>query len=158
MKTFRNISLALCIAAALIISGFINLMGGIGLCFFVDAEVQTYKICGICLFASSIFLIFGTIAACFKKVWLPFAANIIGTICYIYTVTSIYAIPNSLVSKTDTEPLAERHLSTVIVTLLLFIITIINYMDEKNVNKRNINRQKKHDQINRQLTDEEKIL
>lgn len=158
MKTFRNITLALCITATLIISGFINLMGGIGLCFFVEAEAQTYTICGICLFVSSIFLIFGTIAACFNKVWIPLAANVIGTIFYIYTVASIYAIPNSLVPKTDTEPLAERHLTTVIVTLLLFIITIVNYMDEKNVNKRNIKRQKKHDQINRQLTDEEKIL
>lgn len=158
MKTARTITLVLCVTATAIISGFINIMGGIGICFFVETSNATYKNCGICLFISSAFLILGTIIACFKKVWIPLAANIIGSAFYIYTVSQLYAIPNTLISKSDTEPLAERHLLTVIVTILLLALTVFNYFDEKNVSKRNIKQKEKQDKLNRKLTDEEKII
>ena len=158
MKTARIITLILCSAAAAIISGFINIMGGIGFCFFVKTTDETYANCGVCLFISSAFLIFGAITACFKKVWIPFIANIIGSAFYIYTVSRIYAIPNTLIAKTTTEPLAERHLLTVIVTVLLFALTVFNYFDEKNADKRNVKRKEKQDKLNRTLTDEEKII
>ena len=158
MKNARIITLLLCVSATAIMSGFINIMGGIGICFFTETTNTTYINCGKCLFISSAFLILGTTLACLKKVWIPLAANIIGSAFYIYTVSQIYAIPNTLIAKTDTEPLAERHLLTVIVTILLFALIVFNYFDEKNVNKRSIKRKKKQDKLNRKLTDEEKII
>ncbi len=139
----------LCIAAAAIISLFLNVAGGIGMSITDRADL------GIPLIISSLFLIAGTVIACFKKVWLPIIFNIIGTICYIYTVSQIYAIPNSSSQpKLQTEALAERHLMTVIVTVLLFTLAILNFFDEENTEKRNKKRRLK----NRKLSDNEKIV
>lgn len=114
---------------------------------------------GIPLIVSSIFLIAGTVTACCKKVWLPVIFNIIGTACCIYTVSQIYAIPNSAVSpKLETEPLAERHLFTVIVTVLLFTLAVLNYFEETNVEKRDKKRRLKAEKENRKLSDDEKII
>lgn len=158
MKIVYNFTKVICVAAALIISGFINISGGIALCFVVESENQVYSVCGICLFISSVLLIAASIFALLKKVLIPLIFNILGTACYIYTVSQIYSIPNTLIPKESTEPLAERHLITIIVTILLFVLTIFNFMDEKNVEKRIIKRQKKIEKQNRQLTEQEKIL
>lgn len=113
---------------------------------------------GIPLILSSAFLIAGTVIACFKKVWLPVIFNIIGTVSYIYTVSKIYAIPNSVIPKLDTEPLAERHLLTVIVTVLLFALAVFNFFDKSNAEKRDKKRRLKEEKENRKLSDSEKIV
>lgn len=158
MKKARTVTAVLCVTAAAIISLFINSAGGFALAFMVESSSDIFKSCGIALLISSAFLIAGTVVACFKKVWIPLAFNIIGTACYIYTVSEIYAIPNTLRPKADTEPLAERHLLTVIVTVLLFALTVFNYLDEKNVSKRNEKRRLKAENIDRKLSDDEKIM
>lgn len=158
MKKARTLTLILCIAAAAVFSGYINLMGGFALIFVVEAAADTYRICGMCLFASSALLIAGVVLAAFERVWLPAIFNIFGTAFYIYTVKVIYAIPNELIAKTDTEPLAERHLLTVIVTVLLAVLTFLNVFTEKNSAKREKKRREKYDRENRSLKDSEKIL
>lgn len=158
MKKARTVTAVLCIAAAAVISLFINSVAGFALAFMVKSSSDVFYKCGIALLASSVFLIAGTVVACFKKVWIPLVLNIIGTACYIYTVSEIYAIPNSMRPKTDTEPLAERHLFTVIVTLLLFALTVFNYLDEKNAAKRNEKRRLKAEKIGKKLSDDEKII
>ncbi len=152
MKKARVFTMVLCIAAAVIISLFINTAGGIAL------AINGYSACGIALIASTVLLASGTAAACFKKVWIPVVFNVIGTICYIYTVSEIYAIPNTLIPKQNTEPLAERHLLTVIVTVLLFALAVFNYFDDTNVDKRNKKRRLKAEKENRKLSDDEKII
>lgn len=158
MKKARTVTVVLCIAAVAIISLFMNSAGGFALAFLVESSSDIFRKCGIALLVSSAFLIAGTVVACFKKVWIPLIFNIIGTACYIYTVSEIYSIPNTLRPKTDTEPLAERHLMTVIVTLLLFTLTVFNYFDEKNVSKRNEKRRLKAEQLTKKLSDDEKLI
>ncbi|MDE6762179.1 MAG: hypothetical protein K2J73_00655 [Oscillospiraceae bacterium] len=158
MKKARTVTVVLCIAAAAVISLCVNFAGGFALAFMVESSSHVFHKCGIALLASSAFLIAGTVVACFKKVWIPLIFNIIGTACYIYTVSEIYAIPNTMRPKTDTEPLAERHLFTVIVTLLLFMLTVFNYLDEKNAAKRNEKRRLKAEKLDKKLSDDEKII
>ena len=152
MEKARKISLTLCIVAAAIISLFINIAGGIAL------MMNNYEKCGIALFISSLFLIAGTVTAIFERVWIPAVFNIIGTSAYIYTVSKLYAIPNSLIPKTATEPLSERHLLTVIVTVLLAALTFFNFFSNKNIQKRQQRRSQKAAEQDRQLKDSEKIL
>ncbi len=152
MKKARIVTMTLCIAAAAIISSCLNIAGGIGMTITDRSDL------GIPLLISSAFLIAGTVTACCKRVWLPIIFNIIGTVCYIYTVSQIYAIPNSVSPKLETEPLAERHLLTVIVTVLLFALAVLNYFDETNVEKRNKKRRLKAEKEERRLSDDEKII
>ena len=158
MKKARIIVMVLCICAAAVISGFINILGGIGLAFMVESADDTYRNCGICLFISSAFLIPGVILAAFEKVWLPAVFDVIGTVFYIFTVKMIYAIPNTLRPKMITEPLAERHLTTVIVTVLLAVLIFLNYFSEKNSAKKEKKRKAKYESENRKLSDSEKII
>lgn len=158
MKKARIVTLVICIAAAAVFSGFINIMGGIALIVYVESASDIFRNCGICLLVSSAFLISATVLAAFQKVWLPAAFNIIGTSFYIYMVKTFYAIPDELISKADTERFAERHFLTVIVTVLLAILIFFNYFSEKNTQKRSKKRAEKHDKNNRQLKDDEKIL
>lgn len=158
MKKARTVTIVLCIAAAAVISLCINMAGGYAFAFLVESSSDIFRKCGIALMVSSAFLIAGTVVACFKRVWIPLVLNIIGTACYIYTVSEIYAIPNTLRPKTATEPLAERHLLTVIVTVLLFALTVFNYLDEKNVKKRSEKRRLKEEALNKKLSDDEKLL
>ena len=155
MEKARKISLALCIAAAAIISGYINIFGGISI---TVVNYEKYGKIGIALLISSLFLISGIVTAAFQKVWIPAVFNIIGSAAYIYTVSKLYAIPNTLIPKTQTEPLAERHLLTVIVTVLLAALTFFNFFSDKNVQKRQKLREKKITEQNRALKDDEKII
>lgn len=155
MEKARKISLALCIAAAAIFSGYINIFGGISI---IVVNYEKYGKIGIALLISSLFLIAGIVIAAFQRVWIPAVFNIIGTASYIYSVSKLYDIPNSLIPKTATEPLAERHLLTVIVTVLLASLTFFNFFSEKNVQKRQKRRSQKDSEQNRALTDSEKIL
>ena len=155
MKKARITTIILCITSAVIISGYINIVGGIAI---IVKNYEKYGKLGIALLISSLFMISGTILAAFEKVWLPAVFNIIGTVSYIYTVSGIYAIPNTLIPKTDTEPLAERHLLTVIVTVLLAVLTFLNFFSEKNTDKRAKKRKEKFDRENRKLKDSEKII
>ena len=148
MKKARSVTVFLCIAAAAVISLCINPAGGFALAFMVESASDIFRKCGTALLISSAFLIAGTVIACFKKVWIPLFFNIIGTACYIYAVSGIYSIPNTLRPKTDTEPL----------TVLLFALTIFNYLDDKNVSKRNEKRRLKAENLSKKLSDDEKIL
>ena len=145
----------MCIAAAAIISGYINIFGGISI---IVVNYEKYGKIGIALLISSLFLISGIVTAAFQKVWIPAVFNIIGSAAYIYTVSKLYAIPNTLIPKTQTEPLAERHLLTVIVTVLLAALTFFNFFSDKNVQKRQKLREKKIAEQNRALKDDEKII
>lgn len=162
MKTARNFILVLTIAAVIIICGFVNVSAGYAFCCLIEVESQEYinlfNSMGSCLLLSSLFLSASAVIAIFKKVWIPLVLNIMGSAFYIYTVSEIYAIPNSTLEKSRTEFLAERHLITVVVTLLLFALIIFNFLDEKNVNKRKLKKEKKTAQKTRELTSEEKIL
>ncbi len=162
MKTSRNIILVLTIAATITICGLMNISAGYAFCCMMDVESQEnidlFNSMGTGLLLSSLFLVLSTIIAFFKKVWLTLILNIIGSSFYIYTVSKLYAIPNSSLPKEVTEPLAERHLITVIVTLLLIALAILNYFDESNVVKRLNAQKKKIEQNERKLTDEETIL
>lgn len=162
MKTARNFILFLTIAAVIIICGFVNVSAGYAFCCLIEVESQEYidlfNSMGICLLLSSLFLSASAVISIFKKVWIPLVLNIIGSVFYIYTVSEIYAIPNSALEKSRTEFLAERHLVTVVVTLLLFALIFFNFLDEKNVNKRKLKKNKKTAQTTRKLTSEEKIL
>ncbi len=156
MKKARNITMILCIAAAAIVSGFIDIFGGISI---IVVNYDTYGDLGVALLISSAFLILGTILACFEKIWLPAVFNIIGTLSYIYTVHGLYSIPNSSSRpKLKTEALADKHMLTVIVTLLLAALTVFNLFTEKNVNKRQEKNAKKFNKEIRSLKDNEKIL
>lgn len=159
MKKARNVTLALCIAATAVFSGFNNIMGGIAVLIqdFSNSAVD-YSFCGTALLISSAFLILGTVLAAFQRVWIPAVLDIIGTGFYIYTVKTFYSIPNELIPKENTEPFAERHLMTVFVTILLAVLIFLNYFSEKNTEKRNKKRTAKHEKNNRKLTDSEKIL
>lgn len=162
MKTARNIILVLTIISTLIICGFINISAGYAFCCLIEVEQQQnidlFNSMGTSLIFSSIFLITATAISCFKKVWIPFILNIIGSGFYINTVSKIYAIPHTQLPKERTEPLAERHLLTVIVTLLLIALVILNYFDKSNVEKRLNAKRKKAEQNERKLTNDEKIL
>ena len=148
--------MVLCIAAAAIISGFINIFGGVSI---IVVNYDTYGDLGIALLISSAFLILGTALACFEKIWLPIVFNIIGTLSYIYTVHGLYSIPDSSKRpKLKTEALADKHMFTVIVTLLLAALIIFNLFTEKNVKKRQDKKAKKFNKENRSLNDSEKIL
>ncbi len=148
--------MVLTIAAAAIISGFIDIFGGISI---IVVNYEKYGDLGIALLISAFFLILGTILACFEKIWLPVVFNIIGTISYIYTVSNLYSIPNSSNKpKVQTEALAEKHLFTVIVTVLLAVLTILNIFTDKNVKKREKKRLEKYNKENRSLTNNEKLL
>ena len=162
MKTARNFVLILTAIAALIICGFMNISAGYAFCCLMEVESQEYidlfNSMGTGLLMSSLFLITSVVIAFFKKIWIPTILNIIGSGFYIYTVSKLYAIPNTELPKTVTEPLAERHLLTVIVTLFLIALVILNYFDEANVTKR-LNAKRKRTELNEiKLTDEEKIL
>lgn len=155
MEKARKISLALCFAAVAIISGWFNIFGGIAI---IIVNYEKYGKIGIALLISSLFLIAGTVISAFQKVWIPAVFNIIGTVSYIYTVTQLYNIPNTLKPKVKTEFLAERHLLTVIVTVLLAVVTFFNFFSEKNSQKRQERRSRKLAERDRELTDSEKIL
>lgn len=149
----------LCIGAAFVISGVLNIMSGIA--FTVtdySNSINNYSSCGTALFISSAFLIAGTVLAAFERVLLPALFDVVGTAFYIYTVKTIYAIPNSEIPKISTEPLAEKQLFTIIVTVLLAVLAFLNYFSEKNSSKREKKRRDKFNRENRRLTDSEKIL
>lgn len=160
MKKARIITLILCIAAAAVFSGFFNIMGGIAILIqdYTQSAVGDYSLCGKALLASSAFLIAAVVLAAFEKVWLPAVFNVIGSAFYIYTVKVFYSIPNELIAKEYTEPFAERHLLTVIVTVLLAALTFFNVFTEKNSAKREKKRAEKYEKENRDLKNNEKIL
>ena len=155
MKKARIASMILCIAAAAIFAGFTNIFGGISI---IVVNFEKYGDLGIALLISSFFLILGTVLACFEKFLLPLIFNIIGTAAYIYTVSGFYSIPNDLIPKASTEALAEKHLLTVIVTILLAALTFFNFFTDKNVKKRQNKKNRKYNKENRSLKDSEKIL
>lgn len=147
--------MVLCIIAAAVFAGFTNIFGGVSI---IVVNFDKYGDLGVALLISSFFLILGTILACFEKFLLPIIFNIIGTAAYIYTVSGFYAIPNELIPKASTEALAEKHLLTVIVTILLAALTFFNFFTEKNVRKRQDRKARKYNKESRSLNDNEKIL
>ncbi|MGN0587571.1 MAG: hypothetical protein ACI4JF_09820, partial [Oscillospiraceae bacterium] len=121
MKTARNVTLVLTIAAAVICCLGLNLMGG-------SAFIANgYEKCGYALFISSALLTAATVLGGFKKVILPVILDIFGSAGYIYTLSVLNAIPNTKIPKESTETLMAYHYPTIIVTVLIILLAFFNF-------------------------------
>lgn len=152
LKIARKITLILTIAAEVICCLGLNLMGGYA---FV---INGYEKCGYALFASTALLAAALIAAALKKVVIPLLLDIGGSLCYIYTIAVLSAIPNTKIPKESTEALMAKHFPTVIVTVLLVLLVFFNFMDEDAVCRREEKRKAAKNAENRSLEENEKII
>lgn len=152
MKTARIVTLILTIAAAAICCLGLNLMGGFA---FI---ANGYEKCGYALFFSSALLSAAVILGCFKKVILPVILDIFGSAGYIYTLSVLNAIPNTKIPKASTEALMANHYPTIIVTVLIILLAVFNFMQEDAVEKRRKAKAAKTAAENRSLNDNERIL
>lgn len=152
MKTARIVTLILTIAAAVICCLGLNLMGGFA---FI---AQGYDKCGYALFISSALLSAAVILGGSKKVLLPVILDIFGSAGYIYTLSVLNAIPNTKIPRTSIETLMANHYPTIIVTVLIILLAVFNFMQEDAVEKRRKAKAAKIAAENRSLNDNERIL
>ena len=152
MKTARIVTLILTIAAAVICCLGLNLMGGFA---FI---AQGYDKCGYALFISSALLSAAVILGASKKVLLPVILDIFGSAGYIYTLSVLNAIPNTKIPRTSIETLMANHYPTIIVTVLIILLAVFNFMQEDAVEKRRKAKAAKIAAENRSLNDNERIL
>lgn len=152
MKTARIVTLILTIAAAVICCLGLNLMGGFA---FI---AQGYDKCGYALFISSALLSAAVILGGSKKVLLPVILDIFGSAGYIYTLSVLNAIPNTKIPRTSIETLMSNHYPTIIVTVLIILLAVFNFMQEDAVEKRRKAKAAKIAAENRSLNDNERIL
>ncbi|MBQ4226123.1 MAG: hypothetical protein II664_07405, partial [Oscillospiraceae bacterium] len=66
----------------------------------------------------------------------------------------VLAIPNTLIPKTATEPLAQRIYPTAAVSIAIVAMIVFNYFSESNIRRREQIRAEKQ----RALRDDEKII
>lgn len=152
MKTARIVTLILTIAAAVICCLGLNLMGGFA---FI---AQGYDKCGYALFISSALLSAAVILGGLKRVILPVILDIFGSAGYIYTLSVLNAIPNTKIPRTSIETLMANHYPTIIVTVLIILLAVFNFMQEDAVEKRRNAKAAKIAAENRSLNDNERIL
>lgn len=152
MKKAGKITLILAIVAEVICCFGLNLMGGYA---FI---INGYEKCGYALFASTVLLAAALVVATFKKVVIPLLLNIGGSLCYIYTIAVLAAIPNTKIPKESTEALMAKHFPTIIVTVLLVLLVFFNFMDEDAVRRRREKRNAAKAAENRRLDEHEKII
>lgn len=152
MKTARIVTLVLTIAATAVCCLGLNLMGGFA---FI---ANGYDKCGYALFISSVLLSAAVILGGFKKVILPVILDIFGSAGYIYTISILNAIPNTKIPKASTEALMANHYPTIIVTVLIILLALFNFMQEDAVEKRRKAKEAKIAAENRSLDDNERIL
>lgn len=151
-KIARNVTLVLTIAATVISCLGLNLMGGYAFL------INGYENCGYALFISSVILIAAVIIAAFKKVIIPLLLNIVGSAFYIYSLTFLAAIPNTKIPSENIEKLMSHHYPTIAVTVLLALLIFFNFMTDEAVKKRHNTKMLKKSTLERELSDDEKIM
>ena len=144
----RTVCFVLTVAADAVAALFLDVMGGIGFC------MNGYEKVGISLFVSAFLLTAAVVLAGFGKMIIPAVLCVFGTIAYIYPIRAVLAIPNTLIPKTATEPLAQRIYPTAAVSIAIVAMIVFNYFSESNIRRREQIRAEKQ----RALRDDEKIL
>ena len=117
-----------------------------------------YEKCGYALFISSALLSAAVILGGLKRVIFPVILDIFGSAGYIYTLSVLNAIPNTKIPKASTEALMANHYPTIIVTVLIILLAVFNFMQEDAVEKRRKAKAAKTAAENRSLNDNERIL
>lgn len=148
----KRVFIVLAVAALVICSLFLNLVGGIG--FYING----YENVGTALFVSSFFLTLSVIFLGKGRMILPAVFDVIGTAGYAYAIKVILDIPHSKVAKQSTEMFAGRIYPAITVTVIVLIVVIMNYFSDIQKAKREARRKKKYDRTNRPLKKDEKIL
>ncbi|GEM_PF-2700828 len=121
--------------------------------------VNNYETAGTFLIVSSAILIPIAILTIICKISIISCLfNIIGTGCYLYTISVLNNIPNAVIPKESTQALLNNHLPTISVTILIFLLAFINYMSDEKVNERNARKKLKAESENRELAESEKIV
>ncbi|MBQ4312456.1 MAG: hypothetical protein II773_12795 [Oscillospiraceae bacterium] len=144
----RTVCFVLTVAADVVAALFLDVMGGIGFC------MNGYEKVGISLFVSAALLTAAVVLTGFGKMIIPAVLCIFGTIAYIYPIRAVLAIPNTLIPKTATEPLAQRIYPTAAVSIAIVAMIVFNYFSESNIRRREQIRAEKQ----RDLRDDEKII
>ena len=144
----RTVCFVLTVAADAVAALFLDVMGGIGFC------MNGYEKVGISLFVSAALLTAAVVLAGFGKMIIPAVLCVFGTIAYIYPIRAVLAIPNTLIPKTATEPLAQRIYPTAAVSIAIVAMIVFNYFSESNIRRREQIRAEKQ----RALRDDEKII
>jgi hypothetical protein len=148
LKIARRILLVLSCLSGVIFNLAVNAAGAIG---FI---MNGYEPVGAALFISIPLLIVAFILCVKKFSVLPAIFNIIGSGFYLYSIAAVYAIPNDVVKKIYTEKLAENHLPSVIFSILLLALCVINFLLPENAAKRMMRKRV----TERALNDDEKIM
>ena len=117
-----------------------------------------YEKCGYALLISTVLLVTALIFAILKKTIIPVLLNILGSAGYIYTLSVLSAIPNTKIPKESTERLMANHYPTIAVTVLLIMLAFFNFFSKEAIEKRQCKLFKKQQELNRSLTDDEKII
>ncbi len=154
-ETYRKAKLAvmiLAVAAFVICSLFLNVMGGIALC------LNGYENCGISLFVSTFFLLLAVVLLGKGRMILPSVMNIIGTAGYIYAIYILDSIPNEKVAKTEVAPLIGNIYPAAAVTVLVFITVFLNYFSPVREEKREARKKAIYEANERPLSKDEKII
>lgn len=155
MEIFRKTALGLGIAAFAVCGLFLDLMGGIGLI------MNNYSSCGysliisVAVFAAAIVLLF------FRRSVTDIISavlNAVATGCYIYPISVLNGIPNAQVPKEAVEILTGRIYPSVAITVLLAAAVLADIFSYDKISARAAIKQKKENEKNRKLTDEEKII
>ncbi|MGN0666601.1 MAG: hypothetical protein ACI4KF_08765 [Huintestinicola sp.] len=155
MDRFRKIMLGISIAAWLVCCLFLNGLGAAG---FIMSD---YDKCGIALIISTVLLLAAVILSFSKKTLqtvISAILNAVGTAFFIYPISVMNAIPNTLIPKESTEKLAGRIYPAVIVTIAVAAVLITSFLDPVNAEKRAARRKAKYDAVHRKLKDDEKII
>lgn len=151
-KTAHKATLVLAIIAEIICCLGLNTMGAYA---FIN---YGYEKCGYALIISTVLLVTALIFAILKKAIIPLLFNIFGSAGYIYTLSVLSAIPNTKIPKENTERLMANHYPTIAVTVLLVLLVFFNFFSKEAIEKREQKRLKKYQELNRSLTDDEKII
>lgn len=155
MDILRKVMLVLGTAAFAVCELFLNLFGGIGLI------MNKYENCGICLLIAVGAFAAALTAAYFRKAAANIVSivfNIAATLFYIYPLGILNAIPNSQVPKASIEVLTSRIYPSVLVTVFLAVAVFADVFSYERSVKRAEKRQRRIEEKNRSLTDEEKII
>lgn len=145
IKKVRIIFVVLLIIALLVFPIFMNVLGGAAMMLNDNADL------GIMLIISSVLFTGSAVFAVIRKNIVSLIMMIPATVLTAYVIRAVSLIPN-------TDSLVYRHLPTVAVPILTAIVLLLNFLDPEAVRKRMEKRQKRLDEENRSLNDNEKIV